>query len=221
MEGDKTYLYNLYVGQVFKNYKVICEFLNEDVKSGRSKQLQIINWGRYFSYDKEGQKFIITNIYKTPSPKKIDGRTMKRKSSIYDENYNIDIKDDKSIGVYKIQLHNQVYIGSTIAGFRQRYIQHLRNKDGYMPHTQKMIKSGASFEILWKSENNETEEQIRRMEQKYLDEYKSRGYEIKNGNENVIIPGQKKSKKKKIIRVMEDDYNKVLKILTDNGIKIA
>ena len=59
------------------------------------------------------------------------------------------------------------------------------------------------------------------MEQKYLDEYKSRGYEIKNGNENVIIPGQKKYKKKKIIRVMEDDYDEVLRILANNGIKIA
>lgn len=143
------------------------------------------------------------------------------KYTVPSQNYIVDKSDNDSIGVYKIQLYNQVYIGSTTVGFRIRYAQHIRNFDNLMPHTQKLLQEGATYSILWKAENGESKEEIRRMEQKYLDEYKSRGYEIKNSNEKVIIPCQKKSKKKKRIRVMEDEYNNAINILMVNGIKIA
>lgn len=64
----------LQVGRVVKNYKELCALLGEEVKTGKSKQLQIDNMKRFFEWEKAGQKFIITDIYDTPLPK-VDGRS--------------------------------------------------------------------------------------------------------------------------------------------------
>ena len=45
----------LYVGQTFKNYKILCEYLGESVRTGKSKQLQLKYWKRFFSYKKDGK----------------------------------------------------------------------------------------------------------------------------------------------------------------------
>jgi len=58
------------IGQVFKNYKELCEHLGELAKGGKSKQLQLLDWQRYFEYKREGNKFIITNVYAEPLEKK-------------------------------------------------------------------------------------------------------------------------------------------------------
>lgn len=65
---------NLKIGQVVKNYKELCALLGEEVKTGKSKQLQIDNMKRFFEWEKSGQKFLITDIYDTPLPKE-DGRS--------------------------------------------------------------------------------------------------------------------------------------------------
>lgn len=65
---------NLKVGQVVKNYKELCALLEEEVKTGKSKQLQLDNLKRFFEWEKAGQKFIITDIYDTPLPK-VDDRS--------------------------------------------------------------------------------------------------------------------------------------------------
>lgn len=65
---------NLKIGQVVKNYKELCALLGEEVKTGKSKQLQLDNLKRFFEWEKAGQKFIITDIYDTPLPK-VDGRS--------------------------------------------------------------------------------------------------------------------------------------------------
>lgn len=64
---------NLKVGQVFKNYKALCEFLGEKVKQGKGRQLQFKEWERYFSFHKEGYKIVIDEVYSTPK-KKVDNR---------------------------------------------------------------------------------------------------------------------------------------------------
>ena len=61
---------NLYEGQVIKNYKELCGLLEEKVANGgRNKNLQLKEFERYFSYHKEGNKFIIDEIYKEPKQK--------------------------------------------------------------------------------------------------------------------------------------------------------
>lgn len=59
--------------KMYKNYKELCSVLNETVKGGKSKILQLADWERYFKYEKNGNKYLITNIYKEPLPK-IDER---------------------------------------------------------------------------------------------------------------------------------------------------
>lgn len=57
-------------GKVFKNYKVVCEYLNEKVKTGSSKQAQLKDWSRRFKFHKEGHKIIIDEVYSTLKEKK-------------------------------------------------------------------------------------------------------------------------------------------------------
>lgn len=51
----------------------MCKLLEVDVKEGNSRRAQIKEFGRYFEWEKSGQKFLITNIFDTPLPKE-DGR---------------------------------------------------------------------------------------------------------------------------------------------------
>ena len=56
--------------KTYKNYKEICAAMEWEVKSGgKSKQLQLKDLERYCTYEKRGQKFIITEIFETPIPK--------------------------------------------------------------------------------------------------------------------------------------------------------
>lgn len=70
----KTVKSVLYPGLEIKNYKEFCSLLNEKQKTGESKQIQLNNWQRYFSYSKRGHKFIIEEIFDMPK-EKIDGRS--------------------------------------------------------------------------------------------------------------------------------------------------
>lgn len=69
----------LEIGMVVKNYKELCVLLNQEVKNGKSKKLQIEDFERYFDYEKAGQKFIITDIYDVPLSKE-DKRKLGNKS---------------------------------------------------------------------------------------------------------------------------------------------
>ena len=74
----------LVIGMVIKNYKELCAILNEEAKTGKAKQLQLKDWKRYFDWEKDGQKFIIVDIYDTPLPK--EDLRRKGNNSIY-KNY--------------------------------------------------------------------------------------------------------------------------------------
>lgn len=65
-------LKNITVGQVIKNYKGMCNLLEEKELSSNSKIAQLKEWSRYFSFEKDGQKFIITEIYDIPLVKNDD-----------------------------------------------------------------------------------------------------------------------------------------------------
>ena len=58
----------LETGMIVKNYKEMCKIMGEDVTTGCSKKAQVANWGRYFYSEKNGQKFIIVEIYDEPFP---------------------------------------------------------------------------------------------------------------------------------------------------------
>ena len=55
--------------KTYKNYKELCGILEEPIKGGKSKQLQMKEFERYFKYHKEGNKFIIDKIFQKPKEK--------------------------------------------------------------------------------------------------------------------------------------------------------
>ena len=69
----ELYTSKLNANQTFKNYKALCECLNEPVKNGCAKKAQLKEWERYFSFEKNGQKITITEIFDTPKGK-VDNR---------------------------------------------------------------------------------------------------------------------------------------------------
>lgn len=95
------YTSKLYINAIFKNYKELCNVLDEPVKTGKSKQLQIKNWERYFSYEKYGNKFIITKIFETPL-EKVDQRTYGNRSKYVQPfmDYIMSTFDQKYLGEY-------------------------------------------------------------------------------------------------------------------------
>lgn len=72
---------HLEIGQVVKNYKELCILLNQSPTTGKSKQLQLKDFERYFEWEKSGQKFIITDIYDTPLKK--EDKRKQGNNSIY------------------------------------------------------------------------------------------------------------------------------------------
>ena len=56
-------------GLEVKNYKNMCELLEEEEKTGESKKAQQKEWSCHFYFAKNGQKYIIIEIYANPLQK--------------------------------------------------------------------------------------------------------------------------------------------------------
>lgn len=82
---------NLEVGMIVKNYKELCSLLSESVYSGNSKIYQIKEWERFFSYHKDGNKFIIDNIYVNPKEK--DDKRLEGVNSIFSDDIQVLLLD--------------------------------------------------------------------------------------------------------------------------------
>lgn len=59
-------------GEIFKNYRELCNFLGEPIKGGKSKITQLNNWSRYFNWEQDKFNYIITEVYEVPLPKITD-----------------------------------------------------------------------------------------------------------------------------------------------------
>lgn len=73
----------LEVGQVYKSYRQVCDALGEKVEAGNSKKAQIKEWECHFSYEKQGNKFVILDVFDTPKEKE-DLRAL-GKNSVYSD----------------------------------------------------------------------------------------------------------------------------------------
>ena len=67
-------LENITVGMTVKNYKAMCELLGEKVKTGKAKQLQLKDWERFFKHHKEGNKFVIDEVFTQAKKKQANKR---------------------------------------------------------------------------------------------------------------------------------------------------
>jgi len=64
-----------FIGQKIKNYKIMCNILDEDERNGgKSKVAQIKEWKRFFNFEREGHKFKVIEIYDVPLPKQDERR---------------------------------------------------------------------------------------------------------------------------------------------------
>ncbi|MCP1159403.1 hypothetical protein [Bacillus infantis] len=77
-------LSNIKVGDTYKNYKAICEALEEAPKAGNTKVAQLKEWECHFNFEKQGHKFIIKEIYETPLVKQ-DLRSQGNNAAVYIE----------------------------------------------------------------------------------------------------------------------------------------
>jgi len=59
---------------VIANYRKVCEILEEKIKTGGAKTNQLKYWSDYFKYHKEGNKFIIDEIYDKEVEDMVDNR---------------------------------------------------------------------------------------------------------------------------------------------------
>ncbi len=204
---------NLQQGQVIKNYKELCIILDVEPTKGKGRQFHIREFERYCSYHKDGNKFIIDEVFTDPKPK-IDNRKNNNSgnNNKYFKQYKVNGKHNKKSGVYIISLDNKVYIGSTMAGLRKRFLQHL-DKYNNLP-TKEMLENDGTFEALWISENNENEDFVRNMENYYIDLYKK-------NNKFVVVnekPAWSYTRKERIeylnIKVKKENFNKVKELLS-------
>ena len=83
MTHEEDLLHNIVTklkpGDIIKNYKELCLILELPVLAGNSKKYQLKNLNCYFDYKKDGQKFIITEVYSSPKEKE----NKKLENSIY------------------------------------------------------------------------------------------------------------------------------------------
>ncbi|MCI7208344.1 MAG: hypothetical protein MSA15_20435 [Clostridium sp.] len=212
MKLNKEYTY----GELTK------EILNEEPKKGGSKTKQMRQIESLYKVEQNGRKYILVEKYDTPKEIK-DNRGKTKKD--YPQ-YAIEDKYDKSIGVYKIVLDNQIYIGSTKVGFRERFIAHV-SKFNTLP-TKEMLDNGATFEILQIC-NEMSENEIRHIENNYIEEYRNNpNWIVVNERKNVGIKGEGFTKDKRQcknnkpkytkVRINKNDLNRAMELLKDNGI---
>lgn len=203
-------------GMVFKNYRDLCKELGVEYKNGKGKNYHLIEFKRYFDYVRNGNKIIITLVRDVPLDKITRGY---RNWDIENPNFIITKENWNKSGVYSIVLDNEIYIGSTIVGFKKRYVGH-RQENNPLKTTMDMLKQGAIFNTIWVSENNESEEYIRAKEKEYINYYinKTRMNVV---NTRINTWSNKTSKKIKYSNLKIDavDYKRVLCFLEDNNIK--
>lgn len=105
-------LENIKKEMIVKNYKEMCSLLGEEVKAGNSKKSQIKEWECYFSFHKEGNKFVIDEVYKDP---KINLGNYKNSSIIKNINKGVYSKEmfplvKNFVGKSDLEFHSKSYI---------------------------------------------------------------------------------------------------------------
>ena len=212
---------NLKEGLIVKNYKEMCKLLGEEERTGNSKISQLKEWKRHFGFYKEGNKFIITEVYDEPKNKE-DGRSEGNNKNGLKKYNNLKIKEDKynNIGIYKITLNNDIYIGSTISGFRERFKGHYYGNSQSMQHTYELLQNGGVFEILHDMTGVEDEKLIRMVETEFINEYllNPEWNVINKYESSVKIETKHKKKKKKIIKIDEDKLYEAIQLLVKHGL---
>lgn len=154
----------------------------------------------------------------------------KRRKYIDIDNFDVPVFMEDMPGVYKIQLDNYIYIGSTKQDYCRRYLGHMNKKhsipirsfiyDGIkIKNTYDMLMNGGVFSPVYAMEE-ESEHEIRLMEEQFIEDYKLLNYNVVNIGKVAIKGRRNKPIKFKNIKIKEEDYENVINILESNNITI-
>ena len=203
---------------VIPNYRKLCKLLDLKTLGGNAKMAQLKELERYLKYHKEGNKFIIDEICDIILDKVDARKETKGNNRKVFPNFLISKENEDKIGIYKIVLNNDIYIGSTTSGFRKRFRAH-HIKNNPIPYIFDMIKDGASFDLLEICEDM-SETQTRELESNYIEKFRndSKWNVINTNLAWSYIPKQKYKTVK--FHVKEEDYEKVLLLLKENNLVI-
>lgn len=138
-------------------YEELCYYLGQSIKGSREATRK--KWRRFFCWKREKNIYIITDIY--------DKERGYAKKVIEDSRFLVPSEDADKNGVYIIQLDNQVYIGSTTDGYRDRFRKH-RYKKSTLQEVVTMLEQGATFDALWTVPPTATEVEVREIEAYYI-----------------------------------------------------
>ena len=64
-------------GMLIKNYKELCELLNLKITTGKSKQIQMREIERYMDLLKDGNSYVVLEIYDKPIPSTVSSKYTK------------------------------------------------------------------------------------------------------------------------------------------------
>ena len=206
--------------EIILSTKEMCEFLQvtrvnfRQMKSRGTLEKRLEDMGyKLISSQKENGRNTNYTIKKIGEPK------------IRFPNLLIEEKYYDSIGIYKIVLNNEIYIGSTIAGFKNRFLTH-RGVGNKLKTRKMLLEQGATFEILQICDGM-SENEIRHIEQQWIEEYRNNpDWEVINIDDHVKRKGEQHGKSQnipdnKIIKVKREDYDRALEILEREGIRVV
>lgn len=201
--------------KIYENWKDLCKSMGWNGNAGgNTKKKYLKELDSLCKYHKEGYKIIIDEIYQEPK-EIIDNRRNNGSEPIDYAQFKVSKEDWYKNGIYKIQLENKVYIGST-KNFRKRYIGHLKHDEEDFPHVWELLKEeNHVFEVL---EVVEDVKELNIREQYYIDLYLTNRYEIVN---KYRAFGKKQDiRERRVIKVNAEDYEKVIELCRNNGIEI-
>ena len=232
--------------KTYKNWKEICETMGWKTTGGniKKKNLQVLD--SLCKYIKDGNKFIVTNIF--DEPKEIIDKRKSKESTLDYSQFKVEKEIERDSGVYMIKLNNFIYIGETV-DFKRRFRQHKMDYGRLMPYTKKLIEEGGEFYVLHNTNGIIDEILLQMLEYEYIKYFRENTdyivinerksinieeyYNIKppkpineQKNEKAKTPIKKKvvKNKKKLIKkkiyVSSEDYEFAIAVLEHNGIEI-
>ena len=174
------------------------------------KKRQMERWQQFLDIEKVGRKYVVRKVigdYIPPKEKKVDS---------IEKNTKHTSNELKAKGVYAIRSlkNNKIYIGSTNRSFKYRYTGHISKNT---TRSKNILNEEHEFIIL---EVLDVEKDLlRRIESAYIYYYENyTDYEVVN----AMNPTPKKHKqvknKIKNIKVFENNYEKAIKLLKENGL---
>ena len=227
--------------KTYKNWKEVCVAMNWNSKAGgNTKKRYLKIFDSICEYTKEGNKYIVTNIFEEQK-EVLDKRKNKENKLDYSQ-FKVEKEIENSSGIYMIKLNNFIYIGETV-DFKRRFRQHKMGYGKLMPYTKKLIEEGGEFYVLHNANGIIDRILLQMLEYEYIkyfrdntdyivinerksiniDEY----YSIKplkstNKQKDEKVKTHKKKKKpiKKKICVALEDYEFAKVVLEHNGIEI-